>query len=177
MENGANYDLIEKSSEMIFNLVYIMKNNTEVGGEGFIMFEGVQDIFQSQFYEDPALRIGNTVLNFETPYFVEFNFNKQQFYLNGTDYEALKEFANVFITRNTTEDGDIRWYIELRLDETVINESHSGLYSFNASIYDYPDDAKTLKEEDLVGSMDLWLLLTYVKMDGTQLQKFHCDFY
>jgi hypothetical protein len=47
MENGANYDLIEKSSEMIFNLVYIMKNNTEVGGEGFIMFEGVQDIFQS----------------------------------------------------------------------------------------------------------------------------------
>jgi hypothetical protein len=55
------------------------------------------------------------------------------------------------------------------LKEDVINESHIGLYSFNFSVYDYPDDMKVLKEKDLLGSKKVWLLLTYVRLDGTEV--------
>jgi hypothetical protein len=48
--------MVEKSSEIIFNVLYISKDGEEVGGAGFLMFNGDVDLFESRFYADEVLR-------------------------------------------------------------------------------------------------------------------------
>ena len=105
-EEDKVYNMVEKSSEIIFNILYVFDNGTEAGGPGFQMFDGDLDLFQTRFYENTTLRAEKTILEFNTPFLLEFDENKHYDYYSGADYENLKTFCDINLMKNVTEKED-----------------------------------------------------------------------